>query len=195
MRKALASSAASKTYPYSTASESAAGALIPALTAQCGSRLVRGSVDGLMVLDGAQKSVVVIDMPALTQEGARRTAAMDAAAGALFDELAHVAAVFPAHLVVYAGQPLPTLRTADSARQLANPPFGHAQQNTTLAHGGILKRYQLLTPALITSLLVVFFVFLPVLYVGISSLAAIQSPVKLDNFGMKTFDATQRKNQ
>jgi UPF0716 family protein affecting phage T7 exclusion len=59
--------------------------------------------------------------------------------------------------------------------------------------GGILARYQLLTPGLITTLLVVLFILLPIMYFGISALASIQSPVRMD--APKGFSATDKKRQ
>ena len=64
---------------------------------------------------------------------------------------------------------------------------------TAPSSGGILKRYQLLTPGLIISLLVAFFVLVPIVFVGIQSLASIQSPVRLD--APKGFNAAEKKNQ
>ncbi|KAJ3881739.1 BIG/ATPase V1 complex, subunit S1 [Lentinula edodes] len=60
--------------------------------------------------------------------------------------------------------------------------------------GGILHNYQLLTPGLIMVLLVVLFIFLPVLYFGISAMASIQSPLRLDSMP-KGYNANERKNQ
>lgn len=59
--------------------------------------------------------------------------------------------------------------------------------------GGILKRYQLLTPGLIISLLVAFFVLVPVVLMGVYALASIQSPVRLD--APKGFNAAEKKTQ
>jgi hypothetical protein len=53
--------------------------------------------------------------------------------------------------------------------------------------GGILARYQLLTPALITSLLVVFLVF------GVSALARIQSPLRVQP--PKGYSADEKNKQ
>lgn len=72
-------------------------------------------------------------------------------------------------------------------------PESHISANTTLPKGGILKRYQLLTPALITGLLVAFFLLVPVLYMALQALASIQNPIRSD-VG-KTFNAQEKKNQ
>jgi hypothetical protein len=118
-------------------------------------------------------------------------------------ELESIAAEFPDHFVIYIGSPL---SSAFSKRQAADTPdrpildmtsqpptFSSAAANTTLPSGGILKKYQILTPGLITILLVVFFIFVPVLLVGINALASIQNPVRTDV--SKSFNAQERKNQ
>lgn len=100
---------------------------------------------------------------------------------------------FPNHLVIYSS----SSRTSKVLRRQAeldpayNSPF--AAPNTTLTEGGILKRYQLLTPALITSLLVVFFVFIPIVMLGVNALNSIQSPIRTE--APKYFNAQERKDQ
>ena len=59
--------------------------------------------------------------------------------------------------------------------------------------GGILKRYQLLTPGLILVLLVSLFILVPVIFLGVSALSSIQSP--LTNEIPKGFSAEEKKNQ
>lgn len=99
-------------------------------------------------------------------------------------ELAALSNDFPKHLVVYSGLPVNS-HFARQASVFAAP--------SDLPEGGILKRYQLLTPGLITSLIVVLFVFFPVLFVGVNALASIQNPIKLDL--PKGFSAQEKKNQ
>ena len=59
--------------------------------------------------------------------------------------------------------------------------------------GGILQRYQLLTPGLILVLLVSLFILIPVIFLGVSALSSIQSP--LTNEIPKGFSAEEKKNQ
>jgi len=63
----------------------------------------------------------------------------------------------------------------------------------TNTSSGILNKYQLLTPALITSLLVFFFIILPIVFCGINALASIQNPIRMDM--TKSFNALEKKNQ
>jgi hypothetical protein len=51
----------------------------------------------------------------------------------------------------------------------------------------------LLTPALITSLLLVFFIIVPVVLFGVSALASIQSPLRIQP--PKGYSADEKKNQ
>jgi hypothetical protein len=97
-------------------------------------------------------------------------------------------AMFPKLLIIYTGSPtsMPL-----SKRQLPSPHF-FAPSNSTLAAGSILHRYQLLTPALITTLLVTFFIIVPVVFVGVKALSSIQSPLRVG--GIKGFSAIEKKN-
>ena len=56
-----------------------------------------------------------------------------------------------------------------------------------------MKRYQLLTPGLILVLLVSLFILVPVIFLGVSALSSIQSP--LTNEIPKGFSAEEKKNQ
>ena len=110
---------------------------------------------------------------------------------ALSAALLTLAETFPNHLAVYAGWH-PTL----SARQ--SNPFAPASNHTSTAAfapptGGILARYQLLTPGLILSLAVGFFLLVPIVLAAISALASIQSP--LQGQAPKGYIASEKKNQ
>jgi hypothetical protein len=68
----------------------------------------------------------------------------------------------------------------------------HATNGTYDNHrGGILADYQLLTPGLILSLLISFFVLVPALYAGINALSSIQAPLIM---APKDFSASAKKN-
>jgi len=69
----------------------------------------------------------------------------------LSTELAALAATFPNHLIIYTGSLSP------SFAKRAAPIIG-TLHNGTASTGGILAHYQLLTPGLITTLLVTLFV-------------------------------------
>ncbi|TFK27001.1 hypothetical protein FA15DRAFT_679197 [Coprinopsis marcescibilis] len=187
--RALKESPSTRSYPYlqNDRVDYNLPLLAPNVAKQCNSRLVTYTPgDSGIVLDSSEKHTIVLDMPRLHESGEGRSAEMKFQGNILADELSSLAVSFPKHLVVYAGLAL------DSHFARADSVF-NAPSNTTLPEGGILKRYQLLTPGLITVLLIVLFVFLPVLFVAINALAAIQNPIKMNI--PKGFNAQDRKNQ
>jgi hypothetical protein len=113
----------------------------------------------------------------------------------LADELAHITSSFPSHLIVYTGCPSSPLAKRQAPQPVPSRPVleNTFQANTTLPEGGILKRYQLLTPGLIMALLVAFFVLVPVAMVGFSALASIQSPLRVEP--PKGYSAPEKKLQ
>ena len=115
----------------------------------------------------------------------------------LASDLSKISSTFPKHFVVYAGwSPSKEERQSpeDDVSGLDHVfTDGPQKTRTAASESGILKRYQLLTPALILSLLLVFFVLVPVIILGVSSLASIQSSVRLDP--PKGFSAVEKKNQ
>jgi hypothetical protein len=97
----------------------------------------------------------------------------------LASELEKIERTYPRHLIILA-----------SLLHQDNP----APAPSTFAPtGGILAHYQLLTPTLITSLLLTFFVLVPVILFGISTLASIQSPLCIQ--AAKGYSADKKKNQ
>jgi hypothetical protein len=102
-----------------------------------------------------------------------------------------VTSAFPDHLIVYSSDSSRFARrqleeTSDSSSLFSAP-------NQPVADGGILKRYQLLTPGLILTLIVVFFVFVPIIVLGVNALASIQSPLRAEV--PRSFSAKDKKNQ
>lgn len=146
-----------------------------------------------------EKSVVVVSMPGLQlAPGTQRKSEMaehDSLLASTLDSL-------PSNrVIIYTGSAWkrqedlsaperPVLDLA-SASASASAPSNTAKPKIK---NGILHHYQLLTPGLIMVLLVVLFIFLPVLYFGISALASIQSPIRLDVMP-KGYNANERKNQ
>ncbi|KAF6762548.1 hypothetical protein DFP72DRAFT_1000997 [Ephemerocybe angulata] len=183
----LAHSPSSRTFQYLVNGDASALLSNRAqdLAKECESKLLRYSPgDSGVVLDHGRKTVVSLGLPDLKESGAARRVAMRNQERALAEELDALASVFPNHLVIYSGVPLSAL----SAR--ASP---HVFINDDLPEGGILKRYQILTPGLISIFLVIFFILIPVLMVGIKALAGIQNPIKMDM--PKNFNAQEKKNQ
>ncbi|KAL0949106.1 hypothetical protein HGRIS_009195 [Hohenbuehelia grisea] len=193
----LSSSPSSKQYPYvrhhgalSSLKETA-----QTLSTRCRSRLVTTLVQAQKPIDAKnpEKRVLSVKLPELKAESAKeRVKALQGHLDTtLADELNALSTSFPDYIVIYTGSPS---NDAPSFVKRQVSAFDvHAAANTTLPEGGILKKYQLLTPGLITSLLVVFFVLLPALIVGISALASIQSPLRVE--APKGYNARDRKNQ
>jgi len=107
------------------------------------------------------------------------------------DFMEKVTSAFPDHLIVYSSDSSRFARrqleeTSDSSSLFSAP-------NQPVVDGGILKRYQLLTPGLILTLIVVFFVFVPIIVLGVNALASIQSPLRAEV--PRSFSAKDKKNQ
>ncbi|KAF5322568.1 hypothetical protein D9619_001113 [Psilocybe cf. subviscida] len=211
LSRTLASSPSSRQYPYLPEdNEVDLTALGERVATKCRSKLLQYSPgESDVTLEHGSKHVVCMAMPHLGQSARERKEAVHNHEATLAVELQAIAAAFPNHLVVFTGSPLgasffkrqapdvPDRPTLDLANLPASDfvPISHisSNANTTLPEGGILKRYQLLTPALITALLVAFFLLVPVLYMALNALASIQNPIRSD-VG-KTFNAQERKNQ
>ena len=91
--------------------------------------------------------------------------------------------------MIYSGSPGVSLH----ARQTSSSTTFDSVQADASPKDGILKRYQLLTPGLILVLLVALFILIPIIFVGVSALSSIQSP--LSNEIPKGFSAEEKKNQ
>ncbi|KAG5729275.1 hypothetical protein E4T56_gene8053 [Termitomyces sp. T112] len=151
------------------------------------------------------KNVINIRLPSLEGEiGGTRKDKASLYTSQLANDLEYLSSMYPKHLVIYTGISAATFSVQHDSRQhieteddatLTWPVFDFVSvpSNTTLAQGGILKRYQLLTPGLITSLLVVLFILLPILSFGFKALASIQSPLETE--APNKFSADEKKRQ
>ncbi|KAF7969413.1 hypothetical protein HWV62_27413 [Athelia sp. TMB] len=194
LAKTLSSAPSSREFPYvfSNTADSFAHTA-ESLSTRCGSRYVSlgpGQEGGS--LEGGVKHVVSITMPHLEGFASHRKEAMVELESYLANELESIKSLFSKHLVVFSGCPAPAHLSARQMPELDVHAFV-APNSTVLTEGGILKRYQLLTPALITTLVISFGVILPIILLGVSALASIQSPLSTDV--PKGFDAQQKKTQ
>jgi hypothetical protein len=166
--------------------------LASSTSSKCGSKLISfNSNQGTPALETAFKHVIYVNAPHLKEHGRMRKSSMVENDSLLSSHLSGLASVFPKHLVILAGA-----SSSFSKRQSPSTTgnaFDSPQTNSTITTGGILKHYQLLTPGLITTLLVVFFIIVPVVMLGISALSSIQSPLRVDV--PKSFSAQERKTQ
>ncbi|KAG7446039.1 uncharacterized protein BT62DRAFT_149766 [Guyanagaster necrorhizus] len=211
--RSLNSSTSSRQYPYIRLDDySSSGDLISfaqSVSAKCNARLI-GLTPGYgdVALDAGKKSVVIVSLPELSVEGYARKSSMlqhgtssrlhmhvSALTTLCPDELLELtlsALPYSQHLTIYSTSVLPTHHKRQSPD---SPPVLDLPPTNLLASpkGGILARYQLLTPGLILALLIVVGVLLPIIYFGIQALASIQSPVRMDT--PKGFNAADKKNQ
>ncbi|PFH50556.1 hypothetical protein AMATHDRAFT_75538 [Amanita thiersii Skay4041] len=167
----------------------------------CESRLVHFVPGESVTFEHDTKHVVHLRMPSLMHlDEPRRIVAADHES-MVSSELDYLTSIFPNYLVIYTGSPLTAefskRQSPDISSSLKRPSlhsqFQQPSANTTLSEGGILKRYQLLTPGLITTLLIVLFVLLPIVMVGIHALASIQSPLRVE--APKGYSARDKKTQ
>ncbi|KAF9526254.1 hypothetical protein CPB83DRAFT_858067 [Crepidotus variabilis] len=197
----ISSAPSSRQYPYVSNNPNYEHiTFINRLAEQCRSAVIHHSFGGDLVIPSGYSSYVVsLSMPSLVLSGKERIESLNDHDRLLAAELSSLADLFPNHLIFLSGSPSPmTKRQEDDhpARPIldlagGNLPF-NTYANSTLPVGGILKKYQLLTPALISSLLVSIFVLLPLIFVGVKALSSIQSPIRLDTTKGVSQD---RKNQ
>jgi hypothetical protein len=116
----------------------------------------------------------------------------------LSQKLDVLAGNFTNHFIILVGSPLPSL-SAFLKRQAPIPSQGKYPMatNTTISlpGHGLLSKYQLLTAELITSLLVFFFIILPIVLYGIKALASIQNTIRIIDTTKSSFNALEKKNQ
>lgn len=167
---------------------------------RCGSVLLEISPEsGEWALAEGKKHVLKMSMPPLEGTARYRKTVMDQHEQLIAATLEKLAGQTSNHLVIYTGSALP------QAKRQFEPEFDSFDDddedssmfnsNTVAApaDGSILQRYQLLTPALILTLLIVFFVMIPVLVLGITALASIQSPLRTE--APKGYGAHEKKVQ
>ncbi|KAF8876249.1 hypothetical protein BD779DRAFT_1560949 [Infundibulicybe gibba] len=193
LARSLSSSPSARQFPYvphgSAEEDQTISFFAAQVASKCGAHLLDFTAgQGGLSPQHDSKHVVSLNMPALEYSGQDRKTAMVEHDSLLATELAALAALFPHHLIIYTGAPLPFSKRqapdlAPPARPVLDLSPGHAPSaaaNSTLPAGGILKRYQLLTPGLITVFLITFLVLIPILMLGINALASIQSPVRVE---------------
>ncbi|KAI0761735.1 hypothetical protein BC629DRAFT_1294639 [Irpex lacteus] len=174
-----------------------------AVAERCGSRTLSvssGELSPHITSSSEGKHVVCLGMPKVGGSSESRKQLVGDYENLLSSDLETISTAFPKHLVVYAGwlssleaRQSPADEESSSLEDLLVPPQAKVAAKAAPSDGGILKRYQLLTPGLIISLAIAFFVLVPIVFFGISSLASIQSPVRLD--APKGFNAVEKKNQ
>ncbi|THH08029.1 hypothetical protein EW145_g2985 [Phellinidium pouzarii] len=146
-----------------------------ALAHRCGSRIQWGSTTSSFEFDTSSKHVLHMALSSISGEAVWRKRIMSELESSLARAIREIESAFPNHFFLYTGSDMFDKRqfTGDSI----DLPFSFTAANST---GGILQNYQLLTPGLIVSLLVSFFLLVPIIIFSVQALASIQSSVRLD---------------
>ncbi|KIL67427.1 hypothetical protein M378DRAFT_159865 [Amanita muscaria Koide BX008] len=177
-----------RNYPYvPTDSYLDSASHLTPMASQCGFRTITFTPGAKVTFDLDYKHLVYLKMPLLSSSGGARRKLMNHHGEILSIELDNLASIFPDHIVIYTGIP------SSSEITKRQESISHSPSRMAVAQGGILKRYQLLTPGLISALLIVLFILLPVVLFGTSALASIKSPLKGDY--AKGYNAREKKVQ
>ncbi|PPQ63954.1 hypothetical protein CVT24_009077 [Panaeolus cyanescens] len=201
--RSLDSAISARQFPYiPTDTLADISSIADSVSSRCQSKLVQYEPGNAPSLQAGKKHTVCMKMPHVNQSGNERMEKMMQHDSTLGSELSTLASIFPDYLVVYAGSPLPPHLNKRQQPDVPDRPILDmgstlptftASANWTEPTGGILHKYQILSPALITSLLVVFFMVVPLVLIGIKALSSIQSPLRVE--APKGFNAHERKTQ
>jgi len=160
---------------------------------------------------GSPKIALTIHIPELRTQGRQRKVEMAGLDRQLSHHIEKITHAFDSYLVLVVGTVPSSFstakRAADKSQDALNDPFRSVDRSVdrttsqiitegiragfAAPTGGVLKRYRLLTPGLITSLGITFLLFLPLLLVVVNALAGIRSPVRSES--IKRFQ--DKKNQ
>jgi len=197
--KKLESAPSSLHIPYVQSTD--AIAMARDIAQKCGSQYIDLDQNSdVTSLPSSGKFAFGIDLPEVDSVGPARKAEMKQLDTQLSEQLTHVEAAFPSHLVIVTGSPRSSFsnvkrEVTDPQRTLPSSFASSIAPTATQKHsapkGGILHRYQLLTPALITSVIIAFGLLVPLMLLAVNALASIKSPIRSD--GVK--QAQEKKNQ
>ncbi|EJU06005.1 hypothetical protein DACRYDRAFT_102962 [Dacryopinax primogenitus] len=162
-------------------------ALVANITQKCGHVLV-DEWDSLHLgsLRPDTKYLFKMELPTIRGASADRRTKMQECESLLSDRLESLASLFPARLVLLAGGPAPPLsfsrRDVEDVNTHPPAPFYDTMQIPSNQPQGasFLSQYQILTPGLVSALLVAFVIFLPLVMVGVGAVASIQSPMRME---------------
>ncbi|QRV87200.1 hypothetical protein RhiJN_15218 [Ceratobasidium sp. AG-Ba] len=180
LKSRLLASSSKAHFPYVPIASSAdSRTIVRDIAALCGSASAQWPAEH--VLESTKKHVFHLDLPELSDKD---WASYDVNLERNLDE---ISSRFDSHAVILTGTAIrdPTLITKrQQPNSLSAPGFinhpASSFANATLPVGGILARYQLLTPGLLLSLLVAFGLLIPLLMIGITALASIQNPIRTE---------------
>jgi len=139
-------------------------------------------------------------LPEVVEEGRSRKDTVASLMSTLSGDLHSINGVFRSYAVIISGSVATRAAKRDAAADVAvdadinaGSPFFLPRvspstfihnrlvaDNSTVPAGGIFKRYQLLTPALLLTLIITLLILFPIVFVGISALANIKSPQRME---------------
>ncbi|KAF7289225.1 hypothetical protein MIND_01383800 [Mycena indigotica] len=184
LARSLASAPSSRQLPYVPNHGHNVPQLLETTAARCNSQYVSYAPGYGSSLSGSAKHLLALTFPPLDGLAKDRKEALLKHDDILSTELARIATLFPHHIVIY---------TSSASLSKRSTPVNLRAAPSPSSKGGILAHYQLLTPGLITALIITLFVLLPIIMLGINALGSIQSPLRVDP--PKGFDAVEKKNQ
>ncbi|QRV72291.1 hypothetical protein RhiJN_00305 [Ceratobasidium sp. AG-Ba] len=192
LKSRLLASSSKAHFPYVPIASSAdSRTIVREIAALCGSASAQWPAEH--VLENTMKHVLHLDLPELSDKD---WASYDVYLEHNLDE---ISSRFDSHAVILTGTRIrdPTLITKrQQPNSLSAPGFinhpASSFANATLPVGGILARYQLLTPGLLLSLLIAFGLLIPLLMIGITALASIQNPIRTE---VPKGPSLEKKNQ
>jgi len=174
LSQALRAASHSAQLPYIKTPTTDFSAMSESPARTCAAPLVRTGPDAeLPQLDGV-KNVIHIRLPEVTGEGFWRRSIVAEHESIIARHISTIDSLTRKNLFVLMGSG----QSEYAKRQVDTLLVESAPSNNTT--GGILTHYQVLTPALIISLLIVFFVLVPIVLASINVLTSIQSSVRLD---------------
>ncbi|KAI5119635.1 hypothetical protein M0805_007898 [Coniferiporia weirii] len=152
---------------------------IRALALRCDSKIHQVGAESEFELDESDKHALYLTLPPVSGEGAWRGHIMNKIGNPLARAIDQIESVSQNAVFIYTGSGMPGLDRRQTGEGDTDAPFSFAAVNGT-SSSGILHKYQLLTPGLIVSLLVTFFVLVPIIMFSVQALTSIQSSVRLD---------------
>jgi len=175
--------------------------LVASLERGCDAESVRlelGSGGHYPIPNNSRAKLIVIELPEVVEEGRSRKDTVASLMSTLSGDLRSLSNVFRSYAVIISGSVATRPAKRDVAAgvtvdidvrspfflpRVSPSTFIHNRlvaDNSTVPPGGILKRYQLLTPALLLTLIITLLLLFPIVFVGISALANIKSPQRME---------------
>jgi len=185
-----------KTFKSHSSPDFSPSDLVASLERGCAAESVRLELGGgahHSIPNNSGTKLIVIELPEVVEEGRSRKDTVASLMSTLSGDLRSLSSVFRSYAVIISGSVATRPAKRDVAAVDVRSPFflprvspstfTHNRlvaDNSTVPAGGILKRYQLLTPGLLLTLIITLLLLFPIVFIGISALANIKSPQRMD---------------